>query len=364
MDVKYLDLAGQAFAFEAPPVEYKRCCQGHISYTFFVDCGEGNRSYVLQKLNLEIFKDPAALMSNIKGVCSHIKEKIKAEGGDVLREVRTVIETKAGEDYYVDPEGGYWRAFLAIDNVVSYDFPDSPELFYKSAVAFGKFARQLDDYPASTLYEIIPDFHNTKKRMDDFKAAVKADKMGRAAEVADEIDFILSKEPVCSYITDGLKEGRFKTRVTHNDTKISNVLMDAESGEGVCIIDLDIVMPGSILYDFGDAIRVGASTAAEDEKDPSRVGLDLFMFETFVEGFVTELRGYISDEEILSLPMGAYLMTLETGLRFLGDYLNGDVYYHISYPEHNRDRAKNQLCLLSDMEAKMGAMQEIVKKYL
>ena len=364
MEVKYLDLAGEAFNFEASPVEYKRCDAGHISHTFFVDCGEGNKGYIIQKLNTQIFKDPYALMANIKGVCSHIKRKIKEEGGDVLRETRTVISTKDGDDYYVDPDGGYWRAFLAIDNVVSYDFPDSCELFYKSAVAFGKFARQLDDYPASTLHEIIPDFHNTKKRMEDFKAYVKADKMGRAAEVEDEIRFALSKEPMCSYITDGLKMGRFKTRVTHNDTKISNVLMDADSGEGVCIIDLDIVMPGSILYDFGDAIRVGASTAPEDETDLSKVGLDLEMFETFVRGFVTELRGYISDEEILSLPMGAYLMTLETGLRFLGDYLNGDVYYHISYPEHNKDRAKNQLCLLSDMGAKIGAMQEIVKKYL
>ena len=165
MEVKYLDLAGEAFDFEAAPVEYKRCSSGHISHTFFVDCGEGNRGYIIQKLNTEIFRDPYALMSNIKGVCNHLKRKIKACGGDVLRETRTVVATKDGDDYYVDPDGGYWRAFLAIDNVVAYDHPDSCELFYKSAEAFGKFARQLDDYPASTLNEIIPDFHNMKKRM-------------------------------------------------------------------------------------------------------------------------------------------------------------------------------------------------------
>ncbi len=364
MEVKYLDLAGAAFEFAAPPVSFKRCSAGHISYTFFVDCGEGNPEYILQKLNTEIFSDPEALMSNIKGVCAHMAKKVKKEGGDPLREVRTVITTKDGEDYFVDPEGGYWRAFLGIDNVISYEHPESAEIFYESAVAFARFARRLSDYPAKSLYEIIPDFHNTKKRMEDFKAAVERDKLGRAREVAAEIDFALSKEPMCGYITDGLAMGRFKTRVTHNDTKISNVLMDKESGRGICIIDLDIVMPGSLLYDFGDAIRVGASTAPEDEKELSKIGLDLHMFEAFVRGFVEELSGHITEEEILSLPMGAYLMTLETGIRFLGDYLDGDVYYHISYPEHNRDRARNQLCLLSDMGAKIGAMQEIVRKYI
>ena len=200
--------------------------------------------------------------------------------------------------------------------------------------------------------------------MNDFKAAVAEDKMGRAAEMKEEIEFALSKEPLCSYILDRLADGRCKLCVTHNDTKLNNVLMDAETGDGVCIIDLDTVMPGSVLYDFGDAIRFGASSAAEDETDLSKVYMDLEMFETYVKGFVGELHDSMTEEEILSLPMGAYLMTLETGIRFLGDYLNGDVYFHTRYEGHNKDRARNQLKLIADMDEKMGLMQEIVKKYL
>ena len=364
MEVKYLDLAGAAFDFAAPPINYKCCDSGLISYTFFVDCGKDVPGYILQKINTDIFTDPYKLMANIKGVCGHIAKKIVQDGGDPLREVRTVVQTKDGDDYFVDPEGGFWRAYLEISNVVSYDYPDSPELFYKSAVAFGKFARQLADYPAETLYETIPNFHNSVSRMNDFKRAVEEDKLSRADEVSAEIEFALSKEPLCSYIVDGIENGTFKLWVTHNDTKINNVLMDKDTGEGVCIIDLDIVMPGSVLYDFGDAIRFGASTALEDEKDLEKVELDLNMFETFVAGFVGELRSSISAEEIKALPMGAYLMTLETGIRFLGDYLNGDVYYQVKYPGHNLDRARNQLKLLYDMDRKMTEMNKIVEKYL
>ncbi len=364
MAVKYLEEAGKSFAFVCDPVNYERCDVGHINDTYFVDCGEGNPRYLLQRVNTTIFKDPIKLMANMKGVCNHIADKVRAAGGNTDREVRTIIYTKDGGDYYVDPDGCYWRAFLEIDNVISYSFPDSPELFYKSAVAFGKFFNQLADYPAETLYETIPNFHNSVSRMNDFKAAVAEDKMGRAAEMKEEIEFALSKEPQCSYILDRLSDGRCKLCVTHNDTKLNNVLMDEKTGEGVCIIDLDTVMPGSVLYDFGDAIRFGASSAAEDETDLDKVYVDLNMFETYVKGFVGELHDSMTEDEILSLPMGAYLMTLETGIRFLGDYLNGDVYFHIHYPEHNRDRARNQLKLIADMDKKMGEMQEIVKKYL
>lgn len=364
MKDKYLDMAGAAFDFAAPPISYKRCNAGLISDTFFVSCGDKVPGYILQKINTEIFSEPHKLMANIKGVCRHIAKKVEASGGDPLREVRTVIGTKDGADYFVDPAGCYWRAFLEISDVISYDYPDSPELFYKSAVAFGRFARQLADYPAETLYETIPDFHNSAVRMKQFKDAVSEDRMGRAGEMAEEIAFALSKEPLCTYITDGLNSGKFRLCVTHNDTKINNVLMDKNTGEGVCIIDLDIVMPGSILYDFGDAIRFGASTALEDEKDLSKVSLDLHMFEIFVKGFVGELKDSITEDEILALPMGAYLMTLETGIRFLGDYLNGDIYYHTDYPEHNRDRARNQLALLADMDKNLEEMQAIVRKYL
>lgn len=362
--VKYLEEAGAAFDFAAMPVKYERCDAGHINDTYFIECGEGNPKYILQRVNTSIFKNPIQLMSNIKGVTTHVAKKIAAEGGDPDREVRKIIFTKSGDDYYVDPDGCYWRAYLEIEDVISYNTPDSTELFYKSAVAFGKFFNQLADYPAETLYETIPNFHNSVSRMNDFKAAVAEDKMGRAAEMKEEIEFALSKEPQCSYILDRLADGRCKLCVTHNDTKLNNVLMDAHTGEGVCIIDLDTVMPGSVLYDFGDAIRFGASSAKEDETDLDKVYMDLEMFETYVKGFVGELHDSMTEEEILSLPMGAYLMTLETGIRFLGDYLNGDVYFHTAYPGHNKDRARNQLKLIADMDKKMPEMQAIVKKYL
>lgn len=364
MEPKYLKDAGNAFAFAATPVSYKRCNSGHINDTYFINCGEGNPTYILNKVNTSIFTKPDELMSNLIGVCTHVAKKIKEAGGNVYREVRNLIPAKNGGYYYIDPEGNYWRAFLEVENVVAHDNADSNELLYNSGVAFGKFFNQLSDYPVDTLFETIPDFHNTVKRMEALKSAVEKDIAGRASEVKSEIDFALSKVGCCSYILDGLASGKFKLCVTHNDTKLNNVLMDADTNEGVCIIDLDTVMPGSVLYDFGDGIRFGASSAAEDETDLEKVYIDLDKFEAFTSGFLRELRCAMTEDEVLALPMGAYLMTLEVGIRFLADYLNGDIYYHIDYPEHNRDRARNQLKLIYDMDSKMEAMTEIVKKYL
>ncbi len=364
MEVKHLKEALAAFAFAAAPIAYKRCDSGLINDTYFVDCGEGNTRYILQRVNTSVFTEPEKLMENVRGVCSHVAGKVAENGGDVLRMVRTIISTKDGKDYFRDSEGGFWRAFLEIPGVVSYEYSADPCIHYKSAVAFGRFFNQLSDYPAESLYETIPDFHNTEKRMADFKKAVEADFMDRAAEMKSEIEFALSKAPLCSFIKEGMESGAFRVCVTHNDTKLGNVLMDEKTGDGVCIIDLDNVMPGSVLYDFGDAVRCGASSAPEDETDLSLVNFELDFFEMYVRGFVEELKDSLTKEEILSLPMGAYLMTLETGIRFLGDYLNGDVYYQIKYPEHNRDRARNQLKLIADMDRKMPEMEKIVKKYI
>lgn len=361
MPVKYLDKAAEAFQFSAAPVRLKPLSAGHINYTYLVDCGAGNPQYILQRVNTEIFKNPYELMSNIKGVSRHIARKAAQNGGDPGRMARTIIETKSGDDYFIDPDGGYWRSFLEIDNVVSYDFPGGPELFYKSAVAFGHFFKQLSDYPVETLYVTIPDFHNTLSRMQEFKQALAQDKLGRAAQLQPEIEFILSAQPDCSYIIDRIADGRIPLHVTHNDAKLSNILMDKNTGAGVCIIDLDTVMPGSVLYDFGEAIRFGASAAREDETDLDKVQIDLAMFETYVRGYLEEVWDVITQEELRGFPMGAYLMTLETGIRFLGDYLNGDTYYQIHYPVQNLDRARNQLKLAADMKEKMDQMAEIVQ---
>ena len=364
MEIKYIREAGEAFDFDAAPIGYERCDAGHINDTYFVDCGEGNTKYILQRVNTTIFTKPLELQSNIRGVCDHVAKKIEAEGGNTDREVRKIIKTKDGSDYFVDPDNRYWRAYLFIDNVVSYNLPDSTELFRKSAVAFGKYFNQLADYPAETLFETIPNFHNTVNRMNNLKKAIAEDKMGRVAEVQSEIEFALSKEPLCSFILDGLADGRFKLCVTHNDTKLNNVLLDAETGEGTCIIDLDTTMPGSVLYDFGDSIRFGASSAPEDETDLDKVYIDLDMYANYVDGFVGELRSSLTDDEILALPMGAYLMTLEVGIRFLTDYLEGDVYFHTRYPGQNLDRARNQLKLVLDMDSKLDEMKAIASRYL
>lgn len=359
MSVKYLERAAQAFCFAAKPVRFVPFSSGHINSTFFVDCGGGNPQYILQRVNTDIFQDPRHLIFNIKDVSLHIARKVAAEGGDPARQSRTVIATKAGDDFYVDPDGGCWRAFLEIDNVVSYDFTDDPWVLYQSAAAFGRFLKYLSDYPAEALYETLPGFHDTAGRLAALKEAVRQDKMGRAAEMQQEIDFVLERGRDVSYISDRIADGRLLLRVTHNDAKLSNILMDKDTGEGICVIDLDTVMPGSLLYDFGEAVRFGASTAKEDEADLDQVELSLSKYETIVQGFVGELRDVMTEEEARSLPMGAYLMALETGIRFLADYLGGDTYYQIRYPAHNRDRACNQLKLAADMEQKMEPMREI-----
>ena len=223
---------------------------------------------------------------------------------------------------------------------------------------------QLSDYDAGELRETIPNFHNTPSRLNDFKIALEKDTAGRAASIKEDIQFVLDHSEICSYIMDKIAEGELPLRVTHNDTKLNNILMDSETGEPVCVIDLDTIMPGSVLFDFGDAIRFGASSAAEDETDLSKVYMREDAFEAFAKGFVSGLEGSLSESEILELPMGALIITLETGIRFLTDYLNGDTYFRIHYPQHNLDRARNQFALVRDMEEKMPCMREIVKKYI
>ena len=362
MSVKYLEEAGIAFDFAAEPVKYERCDAGHINDTYFVSCGDGNPGYILQRVNTGIFKDPIKLMANIKGVCTHVAAKIAAEGGDPDREVRKIIQTKSGDDYYVDPDGCYWRAYLEIRDVVSYNTATN-ELFYESAVAFGKFFNQLADYPAETLYETIPNFHNSVSRMNDFKKAVAEDKLGRACEMQKEIEFALSLEPECSYILDRLKDGRCRLCVTHNDTKLNNVLLDNKTGEGVCVIDLDTVMPGLAANDFGDSIRFGANHCAEDEADLTKVNFSMELFEIYTKGFLQAAGKSFTPLEKQTLPWGAKLMTMECGMRFLADYLEGDHYFHINYEQQNLNRARTQFKLTSGMEENWDAMQKVIEKY-
>ncbi|MCI8523826.1 MAG: aminoglycoside phosphotransferase family protein [Lachnospiraceae bacterium] len=331
---------------------------GHINDTFLLtyDTPTGTRKYILQRMNHAIFKNPPALMENISHVTDYLRKVIIRRGGDPDRETLNVIRTAKDSVYYVDSSQNYWRMFLFIEDTICLEQVESTREFYDSAVAFGSFQQMLADFPADTLHETIPNFHNTPSRFRDFQKAVERDALGRAHLVQEEIDFALSREADTHVLTDLLAKGELPLRVTHNDTKLNNILFDRSTRKALCIIDLDTVMPGLSHYDFGDSIRTGASTGAEDEQDLSKIELNLTLYETFTKGFLEGCQGSLTDREIELLPMGAKLMTYECGIRFLADYLDGDVYFKIHRENQNLDRARTQFKLVADMEKKWDAM--------
>lgn len=356
----------EQFQYEGNLMEVKNFGNGHINDTYLLTYVIGNMgilNVILQKMNKVVFPKPEELMENIVGVTSFLKEKILASGGNPYRETLTVIPTKDGMSYYKDAEGEYWRSFVYITDTSCYDLPENDEVFYQCAYAFGNFQNMLADYPADTLHETIENFHNTKVRFATFKKAVEEDVMGRAESVREEIAFVLEREADANYFTDLLEAGELPLRVTHNDTKLNNIMVDNVTGKGICVVDLDTVMPGLAMNDFGDSIRSGASTGAEDEKDLSKISCDMGLFEVYAKGFIEGCGGKLTAREIELLPMGAKIMTYECGMRFLTDYLQGDVYFKIHRPEHNLDRCRTQFKLVADMEAKWQIMQDIVKKY-
>ncbi len=359
-------LIAEEFQFHGKPISVTECTTGHINSTFFVDCSsdEGLFRYVLQSVNTSIFKKPDQVMQNILHVTKHIENKLIATGGDAKRGTLHVVNAKDGHYAHIDSEGRFWRAYEFVEDATCYQAVESEEMFTKVGKAFGIFQRQLADFDASLLFESIPNFHNTEDRFNQFITAMENDAAGRRESVRDEIAFVLRRQDSCSYINERIADGRIPLRVTHNDTKLNNIMLDNETGEGICVIDLDTVMPGSVLADFGDSIRFGASSAAEDETDLDKVYVRLEMFDAFAKGFIEGLDHSLTEEEILSLPMGAYILTLETGIRFLTDYLNGDTYFRTSYAQHNLDRARNQFKLVADMEEKMDQMNQIIQKYL
>lgn len=352
--------------FEGIYVEHMPYGSGHINDTFaavFQQADGSRRRYILQRMNHEIFKDPEALMENINNVTSFLRKKIVEAGGDPERETLNVVPAKDGKSFFKDSIGSYWRGYVFIEGATSYDKVEKPEHFYQSAVAFGNFQKLLADYPAATLHETIPDFHNTTVRFETFKKAVQEDVMGRAKDVQAEIDFAMAREEDASVLMNMLKKGELPLRVTHNDTKLNNIMIDDKTGKGICVIDLDTVMPGLALNDFGDSIRFGANPAAEDEKDLSKVWMELSLFESFTKGFLEACGNSLTDNEINMMPMGAKLMTFECGIRFLTDYLQGDTYFKVHREGHNLDRCRTQFKLVADMEEKWDQMKAIVEKY-
>lgn len=354
-----------AYVLPGTVADVARHGKGHINDTFCVVCRMpegGTARFILQRLSQAAFPHPEEVMENFVGITSYLRREILAEGGDPLRETLSLVKTGDGADFVTDAEGRAWRLMPFIENAECYQSA-TPELFAASGRAFGRFQYMLRDYPARTLHETIPHFHDTESRFEQFLAALEADKMNRAEGVSPEIQFILRRKADCGVALRALREGKLPLRVTHNDTKLNNILIDRDTHEGICIIDLDTTMPGLAINDFGDSIRFGANHCMEDEQDLTKVNFDISLYEVFTRGFLEGARGSLTSAELEYLPWGARLMTLECGIRFLTDYLDGDHYFHVSHPRQNLDRARTQLKLVKDMEEQFDAMGAVVAKY-
>ena len=336
---------------------------GHINDTFLFRLDESDGAqYILQRINKNAFPNPDQVMENMLRVTEYLRGQIALRGGNPDRETLHLLKTGDDQFFAVDENGDYWRAYSFISNSVSFDRSEDEDLFRESGKAFGRFLSMLDGFDAPSLHETIVRFHDTPNRYAAFHQAIQADRAGRADSVRQEINACLRYEGFASTLVDGLARGTLPLRVTHNDTKLNNVLMDAETRKAVCVIDLDTVMPGLSAYDFGDAIRYGASTAAEDEPDLSKVHFSLSLYRAFAEGYLGEVARNMTPAEVDSLPVGAKMMTLESAVRFLTDYLNGDVYFKTAYPEHNLVRSRTQIKLVEEMDANWDEMLSIVRE--
>lgn len=337
---------------------------GHINNTYVLEFDHDGeyKAYLLQQINTYVFTDPDKLMENVVGVTEYLHNIIVENGGDPERETLNVIKTKDAMPYFVSKDNRYWRCYNFITDAYTCQAIENPIVFYNSAVAFGNFQRLLADYPADSLHETIPNFHNTVSRYNDLMEAVKKNAAGRLDSVQKEVKFAQEHEGDTHVVVDLIAEGKLPMRVTHNDTKLNNIMFDNNTDKGICVIDLDTVMPGSSLYDFGDSIRFGANHAAEDEKDLSLVYLDLNLFEQYCRGYLESAGKSLTETEIEYLPFSAKLMTFECGMRFLEDYLNGDTYFKIAYTEHNLDRCHTQFALVADIERKFDEMKAIVSR--
>jgi Ser/Thr protein kinase RdoA (MazF antagonist) len=362
------DLAAIAghFQFEGRFVDsFPHPAGGHINDTYVVcyQIGDAVRRYILQRINHRVFTRPEQVMQNIEAVTAHLRRKIAAYGGDPARETLTLVPAVGGGTLHQAADGGCWRAYHGIENARTYNVAESLDQVYQAARAFGNFVSLLGDFPAEQLHETIPDFHHTPKRFEALKEAISRDVVSRAGAVAAEIDFAMQRAEKATTLIDLLERGELPIRITHNDTKLNNVMIDDLTGVGICVIDLDTVMPGLSLYDFGDAIRSGANPAAEDEQDLSRVVFDLAVFDRYTHGYLDATRGLLTPTELDYLPFSAILMTFECGIRFLADHLQGDTYFKIHREGHNLDRCRTQFKLVADMEAAYEGMVAIVDAY-
>lgn len=356
----------RVFGLKGEFLGYNVIKSGNINdtYTVHTDYEGGGRTYLVQRINHNVFLEPEKIISNVCRITEHIRKRLLASGErDIKRRVLKMYHTPDGKYIYRSEDGSYWRVISYITNSCTFNSRPTAKIMHNAGVAFGEFQKNLSDFDASTLYETIPYFHDTVKRFSDFEKAVEEDKAGRAQSVKEEIEYLRSVSGYAGYFRTLADEGKIQLRVTHNDTKCNNVMFDAGTGDPLAVIDLDTVMPGYAAYDFGDAVRFAANTAAEDEKELSAVSFDIQMYTQFASGFVPQLYGNLNDIEISSLPMGALVVTLELATRFLADYLNGDTYFKTAYDEHNLVRTRCQIHLAKDMENKMGEMERIMKQF-
>lgn len=339
---------------------------GHINDTFAIVVDQAGTPvrYILQRINHRIFKKVPELMDNIRRVTVHVGARaLAAGGGDASRRALTLVLARDGPAWHRDSAGGWWRCYLFIEGASTHDVIETPRQAGEASRAFGEFQKLLVDLPGGRLHETIPDFHHTRRRFEALQRARRADLHGRAAEARAELEFAAAREPLVDMLLDLQARGDLPERITHNDTKLNNVMIDDTTQTGLCVIDLDTVMPGLALYDFGDMVRSATNSAAEDERDMAKVHSRLAIFEALVEGYLAAARPFLNRAEIGCLALSGRLITFEIGLRFLTDFLEGDVYFKTRRPGHNLDRARNQFALLRSMEDQQTAMEAIVRKY-
>jgi hypothetical protein len=364
-DLEIKDIACQ-FQIDGEFIEARPHGAGHINDTYLgsYQTSRGAQRFVHQRINHNVFKQPEKLMENIERVTGYARQRIIQSGGDPERETLTLVPTRDGKSFYKTAEGEYWRTYVFINGARTYEIVEDLRHVYSAAKAFGNFQKLLDSLPGERLHETIPGFHHTRRRFDTFRQAVENDAANRAKTIRSEINFYLKREAIASLVIARLESGQLPERITHNDTKLNNVLIDNLTGDGVCVIDLDTMMPGSALYDFGDLVRMGTATAPEDEPDLSKVGVDLNMFTWLARGYLDATRDFLTAQEVDLLAYAGQLITFEQGIRFLSDYLNGDIYYKIHHPEHNLERTRTQLKMLKEMEAKQDEMEAIIRRFL
>lgn len=362
------DIRGLArhFAMPGDYVSHAPCGHGHINDTYEVRFNQAGTHvrYILQRINHEIFTRPAEVMDNIRRVTSHIASRLEELGEpEACRKVLTLVPCRDGSNWHEDGAGNHWRAYFYIEGAEAHNHVNSTALAEEAARAFGSFQKHVSDMGGARLADTIPDFHNTRSRFNAFARAVEENRAGLKNAVAKEIDWVLQRESIADVLLDLQAAGKLPERITHNDTKINNVMMDHQTGEGLCVMDLDTVMPGLVLYDFGDLVRTTTISTAEDERDASRVMMRLPMFDALVRGYLSSARDFLTKEEIAQLAFSGKLITYELATRFLADHLNGDVYFKTHRPGHNLDRFRVQAALIEDIDRQFSQMQEVVANY-